>query len=121
SFNFFSFSFFKHNIRNQMIDYNQLNMDNTVENYENHFNLIKNTAYSLMLSNPLQMFHIKMFQYNEIDYATTKEVVQEISQKIVNNPNLFIENILIYYKQPSFIIERFAASDAQTAFNSFYQ
>jgi two-component system response regulator YesN len=121
SLSLLSLAFFKSKINQQITEYNQLNIRNTAQSYESRIELVKSTIYSLLFSDPVKALHVEMVKENKINYYSTSEVMQEINKKIINNPTLYIHNILVYYKQSEMVIEKNGVSNADLMLGTFYK
>lgn len=119
SFNFLSFTFFKNSIHDEIINYNNLNLKSTVESYENHLTLIKNAMHALLKSETGLQIHSKS-DADEINYYTVKQMTVQIQSSITNQSNLFLENIMLYYKNPDIILEHRSSTVPEKMFTKFY-
>lgn len=116
SFNFFTFIFLKNKIHDEIIKYNDLNLTTTVDNYENQFKLIKNTLLNLYLNDKVTIFRQSRENagYDRMD-AVRAELLARTT-----NPFLYLDNIVIYFKQDDFILEKEGVSSADNMFGKFY-
>lgn len=116
SFNFFSFSFFRDNIRDEIIRYNNANLKNTTSGFEKHFLLVNHLVLRLYLSEHIQ----PLVSNPDINYGLTLQARREI-QTVVSSELLFVENVVLYFKDSSFILEKGGSTRAETMFTKFYR
>jgi two-component system response regulator YesN len=100
------------NIRQEIGKYNTLMLHNTMENYENHLEMIKKQMVLFYYSESIQRLQ------REPQYSTYPEVIKDI-QSWVTNPYLFIDNIIFYSKQHNFVLEKGTSTTPDTMFNVF--
>jgi two-component system, response regulator YesN len=115
SFNFFSFSFFRDNIRNEIIQYNNANLKNTTDSFEKHFQLVNNIVLGLYYDDKVQL----LLNNKSINYNIASQVRRNI-QNIVHNPLLYMDNVVMYFEDSSFILEKSGSTRAETMFTKFY-
>ncbi|RAV22523.1 helix-turn-helix domain-containing protein [Paenibacillus contaminans] len=116
SFNFLSFSYFKTGIRDEIVKYNSLNLNNTVESYEKQFQLIENLIVGLY-------FDDKMTVLQKDNSAKNFMSVNQFSQdllRMTSNPMLNLENIVIYFNDSSITVDKDGGGIAAETFNNAY-
>jgi len=113
SFNYFSLVFFRDNIRNEIIKYNNQNLLNTRDDFEEHFQLVS----SLLLS---ELIHkeTRFADRTHVNYAAANEMIEKLSS-IAGNPFLFLDNLLVYQPDSDFILEKTRGADAKTYFSEY--
>ncbi|MEC0227011.1 AraC family transcriptional regulator [Paenibacillus alba] len=116
SFNFFSLTFSKNKVRDEVINYNTLNLKSTTDNYEKEFELIKNQLINFYFNENVQLLY---FGGNSINYDIAAKTMQDIRQ-ITVNPLLFLDNLILYYRQPSLVLDKNSMTADSTFFNKFY-
>ncbi|GIP33991.1 AraC family transcriptional regulator [Paenibacillus sp. J2TS4] len=114
TFHFITISMTSGQVRSEIIKYNMLNLNNTVESYEKHYELVKRTLLSFMIHNEVQSFK------RESRYLTFPNIQQEI-QQIVANPLLHIQDIILYNDSTSQILNKNRSTDPQRMFTVFMQ
>ncbi|KIL41903.1 hypothetical protein SD70_04715 [Gordoniibacillus kamchatkensis] len=114
SFNFFSMSVSRDNVREEIVKYNNLNLKNTMESYEKHFELIKKVMLAFTFNSDIEQF-LKNPKYIKFP-AVQKEI-----QKIVSNELLFLDNIVLHMKSDSQIIDKSTSAAAEVMFSTFYK
>ncbi|TMV45801.1 helix-turn-helix domain-containing protein [Paenibacillus mesophilus] len=112
SFNFLSLTFFKTNIQQEIIRYNTLGLDKTVDGYEKHFSLIQNDLLLMSFNETLNAIAKSETAY---DYGAVASVLKQI-QTMTNNTFLYMNNLLIYMPNHSYAIEKNGTSSAADLF-----
>ncbi|MCQ6560499.1 helix-turn-helix domain-containing protein [Paenibacillus mendelii] len=115
SFSFFSFSFFRNIIQDEIIQYNNSNLKNTTEGFEKHFELLNNLVLGLYMNDQIEF----LLNAKNTDYYTSSQVSKDL-RNTVSNPLLYLDNIVLYFKENSFIIEKTGSTRADTMFSKFY-
>jgi len=116
SFNFFSLTFSKNKVRDEVINYNTLNLKSTTDNYEKEFELIKNQLLNFYFNENVQLLY---FSGGSINYDIAAKTMQDIRQ-ITVNPLLFLDNLILYYRKPSLVLDKNSMTADSTFFNKFY-
>ncbi|PYI57407.1 helix-turn-helix domain-containing protein [Paenibacillus flagellatus] len=114
SLTMYSMSVSKRSVRQEIVKYNTLMLDNTRASYEKHLDLIKKQMYLYYFSEEVQRLRTSPH------YANFPDVVREIATW-VSNPYLFIDNIVLYSKRNGLVIEKGTSTDAEAMFNVFYK
>jgi two-component system response regulator YesN len=116
SFNALSLTFFKTNIQQEIIRYNTLGLDKTVDGYERQFNIIQNTLLQMSFNETLNAIAKSETTY---DYGAITSVFKQI-QATTNNTFLYMENMLVYMPNHTYMIEKNGTSDTNDLFvNNF--
>jgi|GEM_PF-1989606 len=102
----------KSNVKHEIVKYNTLMLNNTTDNYEKHFEIIKQQMYLFFFSDRVQQLQ------RAPKYSNFPDVIKEILN-LVSNPNLYINNIVIYSKKNNFILEKGTSTTPDTMFNAF--
>lgn len=116
SFNFLSYAFFRSNITDEILRYNKLNLDKTINDYEKHLTLIRNMTFGLYFSSDVELLKISS---PRIHYDVASNIRQSIRQTLGNN-YLYLSNIILYFRETGFIIEKEGTSRAETMFSKYY-
>ncbi|MDO3409963.1 AraC family transcriptional regulator [Saccharibacillus sp. CPCC 101409] len=116
SLNLAAYSFFSDNIKKEIILNSSLNLEATAANYEKHIKLIRNFMLGYLFDNDTQILKRgnPMRRY---------EVVVDAQRSLhlnLNNTLLYLDNLIYYFKNDNFVIERDGTRDASTMFNKFY-
>lgn len=116
SINAISISFFRKNIKNEIIENSGLNLNTTVANYEKHIKLIRNYMLGYLFDNDTQMLKSgdPLTRY-DIVIQTQKEL-----QHALNNSFLYLDNIVYFFKDSGLLIDKDGTRDAATMFSKFY-
>jgi len=116
SFNFLSFAFFSDNIQKEIIRNNKINLANTVDRYENHLSIIKNTAILLY-------FNPKVILLNELANSSQFDPVNQIADEIkalTNNELLYVDNVILQFRKNGYIVDKSGSSDTEWFFSKHY-
>jgi two-component system response regulator YesN len=116
SFNFLSYTFFRTNIQNEIINNNQVNLNTTVNNYEKQLALIKNLGFSLYFNEKTEIVKNASPQLN---YEMMAQIRREL-QSTLATPFLYLHNIIYFFKDSSYVIEKEGTSTAEIMFSKFY-
>lgn len=116
-----AFTFLKSKIQNEIIQYNKLILNNTVERYSTHFTRIKNVLFQYSSNEYLVAFNSQLLTKNEndVNYLLAKKVIQNL-QTDSFNPLFYLDNIVIYFNSNSFTIDKEGSSEAQGMFSNLY-
>ncbi|WP_127586995.1 helix-turn-helix domain-containing protein [Paenibacillus koleovorans] len=115
SFNFFSFAFFRNNIRNEIISYNNNNLNTTTKHMEQHLQLVHNVASSLFMNGKLQSLELTP----QLDYILAKQVINDL-QNTVSNQLLYLDNLFVYSVNRSFVMDKTMGADAKMMFSQYF-
>ncbi|MGI2295702.1 helix-turn-helix domain-containing protein [Paenibacillus sp. GXUN7292] len=96
-----SFNIFQKNIYDEIIKYNELNLKNTVDSYENHLVLIRNVLLSQSFNSKVTM----LSNNSEPDYIIADQVRKEL-ELLVTNPLFYLDNVILYFKDKSYIVQK---------------
>ncbi|TVY08579.1 helix-turn-helix transcriptional regulator [Paenibacillus cremeus] len=114
SFNYLSFTFFRTQLEEEIITYNNLNLKQTTDSYETHLQLIANLVLGFYSSDRVQILYKNPSAYN-----LASDIRSDI-QNTVNNPLLYMENLMLVFKDTNFILEKEGSSAPDTMFTKFY-
>lgn len=115
SFNIFSFTFFKGNIREEIIKYNDANLKNTTEKYESYFQLLNSLILNLYFNT-----NVDFLSRNRDNYETANHIVRNEIKTLMSNPTLFLDNLVMNYKDTALTLDKNGTSNSQTMFSKFY-
>ncbi|MCC3374780.1 hypothetical protein, partial [Cohnella sp. REN36] len=118
SFNYLSYTFFRNNIKSELIENNSLNLNTTVTNYEKHIKLIKNFLLGFLSSNDTQL--LKSGSTSTMHYEIVTKVQKDL-QHTLGNSLLYLDNVLYYFEDRGIVIEKDGTRDAATMFSRFYR
>ncbi|WP_165452116.1 helix-turn-helix domain-containing protein [Paenibacillus thalictri] len=121
SFNYFSFSFFKNNILDEIIKNNKLNLNNTVKEYEEYFIALREEMLRLYSDSKVSLINGQMMTrpQNEINYLLVSDL-QDMMQKMTANRFLYMDNVFLFFKAQSMLIERDGTPSEDRMFSAFY-
>ncbi|SDW17486.1 AraC family transcriptional regulator [Paenibacillus sp. CF384] len=115
SFFFFSFTLLKNHATDEVIKYNTLSMNKTIEKYENHFNQIRNIGLDLLLDEKLNTLN-----RSTLDYLNARSLMRSINSYL-GHKDIALHNIFIYFKKSNFIISGDRGAGADEMFSQYYQ
>lgn len=111
-----SYSFFRNKIKDEIIMNSGLNLNTTVANYEKHIQFIRSFMVGYLNGNETEILK----EGNPLTHYDIVVKAQTELQRTLNNSNLFLENIIYYFKDSSFVIDKDGTRDSGTMFNKFY-
>ncbi|MDF2669335.1 MAG: hypothetical protein K0R67_1641 [Paenibacillus sp.] len=114
SFILFSVVFYRGSIKAELIKYNTLNLKNTTDNYENLIAMIHSSVLTFSLDPELQKV-----QGQSIDYVNAVSTMQKL-QMFLSNRLLYLENLMLMYKDTGFALERSRGADISTMYDRYY-
>ncbi|MDF2669714.1 MAG: hypothetical protein K0R67_2020 [Paenibacillus sp.] len=116
SFNLIAYKFFSNRMQQEIIRYNNQNLKNTVERYDNHLQIIQGAVTRLF-------FNQKVLLLNELGNAEQFDpvnlVVEEI-RDILRNDQLYLDNVMILFDKNGFVVEKNGPSQLNQMFSSYY-
>ncbi|MHA6484534.1 helix-turn-helix domain-containing protein [Paenibacillus sp. strain BS8-2] len=116
SINVAAYSFFRDRIKDEIIINSGLNMQTTVANYEKHIKLMQSFMLRYMFDNDTQIMKKNI---NPIPYDIVLRTQRELRIDL-NNSLLYLENIIYYFKENEFVIDKEGTQDLDTMFSKFY-
>ncbi|NOU88491.1 helix-turn-helix domain-containing protein [Paenibacillus sp. LMG 31460] len=111
-----SYSFFRNRIKDEIILNSAMNLNTTVANYEKHIRLIRSYMVGYLFGTDTEILK----NGNPLSHYETVVKAQYELQHALNNSLLYLDNIIYYYKDSGFIIEKDGTRDAATMFGKFY-
>lgn len=118
--NILSFIYLKDNIHHEIIKYNELNMQHTMEGYERHIDLTKNLILGLFQNSELTANLNILRSIPEVTGYDRLLTVQTEIRTLQSNPFLHFENVFIHFKNGSYVLEKEGTSSARDMFSKFY-
>lgn len=113
---FIVFSFYKDNIEEEIIKYNNFNLMNTVEKYDKH---LRYTMESMMILLSHDENVNMLFDKNEIDYYRANQAYLDIQKKLETNSFLYVDNILYVFQNADLVVEKGGTSKVKEMFSKF--
>ncbi|MBB3067425.1 AraC-like DNA-binding protein [Paenibacillus baekrokdamisoli] len=113
SLTFYAISVSQKNIKQEIVKYNTMMLNNTRDSYEKHLDLIKRQMYLFFINKEIQ--NLK----DSPKYEKLPDIVEEI-RTWTTNPYLFINNIVLYSKREELVLEKGTSTNASMMFNVFY-
>ncbi|WP_409343063.1 helix-turn-helix domain-containing protein [Paenibacillus sp. MBLB4367] len=117
SFAFFSSFILKNKIYDEIIKYNDANLETAVAGYEKQFKFVSTTLLNFYINDKVSALR-KMTE--RTDYVMMSAVRAEL-QASVSNPFLFLDNIILYFKRNDMVLEKEGTNKAETMFAKFYK
>lgn len=120
TFNFMSFFYLKNKIHKEIIKYNDLNMQHTMEGYERHIDLTKNLMLGFYQKEELMMnlsFLRKLPEGVGFDRMVS---VQKELNALQSNPFLHYMNVMVHFKEGAYVLEKEGSSRSKDMFDKFY-
>ncbi|REE87365.1 helix-turn-helix protein [Paenibacillus taihuensis] len=115
SFFFFSFTLLNNHATDEVIKYNTLSMNKTIDKYENHFNHIRNIGLDLLLDEKLETLNRPT-----VDYLNARALMRTINGYL-SHKEIAVQNILIYLKKSNFVISGDRGVRADELFSKYYK
>lgn len=114
SFILYSLLFFRNEVKNEIIQYNNLNLIKTTNEYEKEFQLIENAVFSFSLND--QVIQLSGDNFN---FVTASELQDSIAN-LTSNPLLFLDDISIYYPNRHFVLSGKRGMNSKSYFDRYY-
>ncbi|CAI6080652.1 HTH-type transcriptional activator RhaR [Cohnella sp. JJ-181] len=108
----YAISVSKRSVKQEIVNYNTLMLDNAMNGYEKHLDLVKKQMY-LFFSEEVQRLGAPP-RYDEFP-----QVISDISTWVAN-PYLFIDNIAFVLAQGNAVLEKNTSTTARAMFGKFY-
>lgn len=108
----YAISVSKRSVKQEIVNYNTLMLDNAMNGYEKHLDLVKKQMY-LFFSEEVQRLQAPP-RYDEFP-----QIIGDISTWVAN-PYLFIDNIAFIIGQGKTVLEKNTSTSARAMFGKFY-
>ncbi|WP_256761026.1 AraC family transcriptional regulator [Cohnella sp. WQ 127256] len=112
AFILFSVVFYRGSIKDEIIKYNTLSLQKTTENYESLIAMIHSSVLSFSLELPEE-------KGQTIDYVKAISTMQKLNH-LLSNRLLYLDNLLLMYKDPGFALEKSRGADVDIMFQRYY-
>ncbi|TMV45018.1 helix-turn-helix domain-containing protein [Paenibacillus mesophilus] len=121
SFNYLSFAFFKTNIQREIIQHNRVALENAADRYEKHLSIIETLLFKLYQDENVVSFGRQLAEKEtgQVNYLKPADMMEQI-RRDVNNPFLYLDNIIVFYNSASFTVDKNGTGDADRTFSRFY-
>jgi two-component system response regulator YesN len=113
-FIFYSLGFFRGQIRDEIIKYNNLYLSNTVQTYENRFKLIQDSILNFSFNENIPQNNNTTFQYLQASQ------LQADIQNLLENKSLYLDNLFIYYQDHNLMLEKTRGKTAEQMFGEYF-
>ncbi|MBP1990672.1 AraC family transcriptional regulator [Paenibacillus eucommiae] len=114
AFHFFSFSFLKNRIQQEIIKYNSLNLKYTAESYEKHLQLIENTMVNLFFDEKMNVIKSNP----TVDNFKLLNLFSSQLQRLASNEQLYLADIIIYFGDSGLTIGKEGVRSANDLFQT---
>ncbi|MCU6713010.1 AraC family transcriptional regulator [Paenibacillus sp. J5C_2022] len=116
SFNFLSFAFFQRNIHESTVRSSSLHLQNTVDRYEQHLQYIQNLAINLYFDDKINLLKGDP----QPDEYLVIQQAGDMLEAMTANELLSLENMIVYYKNRSAVLDREGITEDQKMFMKYY-
>ncbi|CAG7655903.1 HTH-type transcriptional activator RhaS [Paenibacillus allorhizosphaerae] len=122
SFHMISFRFFTSGIQTEIIQYNRLILKNSAERYQTHFSRLKTLLFGIYNDEKLVAFNRQMVMRpdHDVNFWQAGDILKMLRSHAYN-PVYYLDNLLIYFDKPSFVIEKEGTSESAMFFTNFYK
>ncbi|MCU6796090.1 AraC family transcriptional regulator [Paenibacillus sp. WQ 127069] len=117
TFNFVSYAFFRNNLYDEIIRYNTLNLNHTVDNYENHLHLLQTTLLSELFSTSAIALESSRDQPS---YSTVVDLNNELRVMMGNEP-LFLDNVIVQFQNLKIAVDKNGSHQSADLFDKYYE
>ncbi|MGG3306380.1 AraC family transcriptional regulator [Paenibacillus lautus] len=121
SYNLWSMTFYSRNVNNEIVKYNLTLIRNTVDQFEKQYSTWKNLLLNLHhdefvgnISRQADSSGKKGINYLQVD------MVMDQIRTLVSQPYYHLNNVMIYYQNHSFLLERDGIVDDDRMFKHYY-
>lgn len=117
SINVVSFLMLSQNNKEEIMNYNRLLLSNAAEAYENQLSTVKSLLFNIYFDQNTTSLSVKLSlnMMDRLDYLKASQLSGKIETS-VENPSLYLDNILVYYAAPSYTISKGGGSEAISLF-----
>lgn len=113
SFNFLSFSFFRDQVQEEILTYNNFNLQQTVDSYETHLKLLNNLVLGFYINDRVRIVDKDLSTY---EAATIRADIRST----VANQELYMENLVLFFRSSGLVLEKEGSSTADKMFSKYY-
>jgi len=120
-FNVGSYLYLRNKLYDEIVRYNELGIQQSVGNFENHFRLMHSTLMALMQSDK---WVANMGVLSRVQENRRYDVIGEVKEELIalyTNPFLHIENFILYFKDADYVLEKDGTSSARQMFSRYYE
>ncbi|GAA3410680.1 helix-turn-helix domain-containing protein [Paenibacillus hodogayensis] len=117
SFNLLTYMYFHQNARTELIRNTSLNLNATVTHYEKHFQQLKIYLMNYIFRSDTQT--LAESRNRPVNYEMFRQVQSDL-QSALNNPILYINNIIYYFRDKDLLIDKNGTRDPRTMFSKLY-
>ncbi|SDE15545.1 Helix-turn-helix domain-containing protein [Paenibacillus sp. UNCCL117] len=121
SYNVWSFTFYTRNVSTEIVNYNRTLIRNTVESFETQFKNWKGRLLNLQHHEYVRNIQRQADEKGKqgIDYLQVQSLASTI-RELVNQPYYHLVNVMIYYRNHSFLVEKDGIVNDDRMFGHYY-
>lgn len=116
SINMLAYNFFSNTIKKEIILNSSLNLSSTASNYEKHIQLVRSFMLGYLFDSDTEILK----RDSPMQHYDAVVRVQKTLQHNLSNTQLFLDNIIYYFRDDDFVLERDGTRNADTMFSKFY-
>lgn len=109
----YTLGYFRGQVKEQIIKYNDLFLSNTVQTYENRFQLIIDSTLNFSFNE-----NIPQKASSDFDYLQAARLQGDIL-KFLENKSLFLDNLLVYYNKRDLVLEKVRGKTPDRLFGEY--
>lgn len=119
--NIFAFAVFKNEYQGEIIRNNRLLLKNMSDRYENYFANINTMLFDVYHQKNIAGFHrqLQARPDGKADFRQGREIVSVLQNRAFH-PQLFLDNVVVYYGSEEMIFDKEGSSGAEMFFNRLY-
>ncbi|MDR6879568.1 helix-turn-helix domain-containing protein [Bacillus sp. 3255] len=117
-FNFVLFSFFKENIKQEIIRSNEHMLNQAAERYNSHFNRLRTVLFQMYHDNSITKFNAQLTagENGNANYYLVVDMVRQL-RETAGNPLFYMDNLMVLYRSNGFMADK-EGSSTEVALNS---
>lgn len=121
-FHFLTIYSLKGRFEEKLIGYNELNLHNTVGNYEDLLLATKNIMLGLYQNQFIAYLHSESVSAaSDISQTNVQAIHTLLRETFQANPHLYLENLYVHVRDPSVVISKEGISDASLLFDKYME
>ncbi|MBB6732415.1 helix-turn-helix domain-containing protein [Cohnella zeiphila] len=120
SFNLFAYLYLSRKLYHEIVRYNELGMKQTVDSYENHFQMMQNMLLSLAQSD---RWTVNLEILNHVKDNRRYDIIPEVKDDLAalyTNPFLHLDNFILVFRDAGYVLEKEGTSSIEDMFTRYY-
>lgn len=105
---------FKHQTKQRILQYNAVNLQTTVTQYERNWQEAVKTLVGDLLSNPTA---VQLYREQKFDYYSAHKLYRSISEMVLLQQESYLENLIVIYSKHMMAVEIGGVKDARDMFD----